>query len=193
MNMMRFLVAGIALAATTTALADNEAAIWGVALDRVNRQLDYWFEDGDFPATVQLLRLQAEIQPQDYEVATNLGWMLENIERYDEALAVYVRFRRANPKAPDSPFPEANFYFRRRAYAKVIPLLEPSLDLRPHANSFRLLAHSYERMDLLTDSERVWKRYIGLAPDDDPAKRNLERVQAKMKERGAAPPPVGAP
>ncbi|MBI1756230.1 MAG: hypothetical protein HYR64_03885 [Fimbriimonas ginsengisoli] len=156
-------------------------AIMDVAFNWMDRQVDIWYEDGDYPRDVQLLRMQNALRPSDYGIADTLGYMLENVERMDEALAVYVGFRKANAAQADGPFPEANFYFQQKLYAKVPALLEPSLALKPHANSFRVLAHSYERLNLLSDSERVWKAYLALAPGDDPARKNLARVQQKLK------------
>lgn len=154
--------------------------IWDAAHNRFVDQFDYWFEDGDYPRCIQLLRVLHDLEPDNYETATNLGWLLESIEEPDAALAVYVRFRKDNPADADAPWPEANFYFKRKIYAKVVPLLESSLALKPHPNSYRLLAHSYERMGLLADSKRVWTRYLGVDPTDEPAKANLRRVNEKI-------------
>ncbi len=126
-------------------------AIWNHAVDRLNSQTDQWFEDGDFPRVINLCKVLYALYPSDYEVATNLGWMLENIEKWDEALAIYIKFRHENPGNPDSAWPEANFYYMKKAYQKVPPILEPTLKMssKPHPNSFRTLAHAYERMNQL--------------------------------------------
>lgn len=168
-------------------------AIWNQMIGRFNVQNDRWFEDGDFPRNIQLLRVMNGLFPDDWEVATNLGWLLESTEEDAEALSVYVRFRMDNPTYADAPFPEANFYFRHRAFAKVPALLEPSLALKPHPNSFRILAHSYERMGMLADSRRVWETYIKLNPNDDPAKNNLRRVLGKIERDEVMPAPPPAP
>ncbi len=126
---------------------DKVDAIWAAANDRMSTQIDIWFEDGDFPTVIQLLKIQQGVYPADYEIATNLGWMLENIEKYDEALATYIRYRRENPEDPDAALPEATFYHLKRAYAKVPPLLEPAIKRKPHANAYRILAQAYEKQN----------------------------------------------
>ncbi len=158
----------------------RQDAIWDVAHNRFVDQLDYWFEDGDFPRCVQLLRIMADLDPHDYNVVTDLGWMLENIEMDDEALAVYVRFRKDNPKSADASFPEANYYFGQKLYAKVPALLEGTLAMKPHANSFRILAHAYEKMGQLSDCKRIWTTYLKVNPADETAKVNLRRVEGKL-------------
>jgi tetratricopeptide (TPR) repeat protein len=157
--------------------------IWGTALVRLETQTDKWFDDGDFPRCIQTFRLMTSIYPNDYEIATNLGWLLESTEEDNEALAAYIRYERDNPDDPDAPWPQANFYFKKKLYAKVPPLLEPTLKHRknPHPNSFRLLAHSYEKLNLLRDSKRVWEKLLTITPEDEAAKRNLERVNRKLQ------------
>jgi tetratricopeptide (TPR) repeat protein len=173
-------VLALTLAVAGAAQDPREERIWAVAEAAIKRQYDHWFKIGDYPRAIQLLRARYELKPSDYEGATDLGWMLENVEAFDEALAVYVRFRIENPNDPDAPFPQANFFFRRRAFARVPGLIEPTLDKNPHPNSYRILAHSFERMGLLRDSERIWSLYLARNPNDDAAKRNLARVRDKL-------------
>lgn len=163
--------------------------IEGAMVNRIGTQSDVWFDSGEFLRSVQTLRARNEMYPSDYETATDLGWMLENIEEWGEALATYVRFRHENPNNPDASYPEANFYFVKRLYAEIPPLLEPSIKMAgtPHPNTYRVLAHSYDRLGLLSDSKRVWDLLVKLTPDDDAAKVNLQRVEKKIK--GEAPPP----
>lgn len=146
-------------------------------------QSDLWFDDGDFPRIIQLLWLEYEGNPYDYELATDLGYMLQNVEQYDKALAVYVRYRQDNPQDPDAPWPEANFYFSKKVYARVPPLLERSISKKPHPNSYRILAHSYDRMGLFVDAKRIWTTYLKRFPNDEQAKNNLRKVEAKIKSR----------
>lgn len=160
---------------------DRVGALMDLASDRLSTQIDAFFEDGDFPAAIQLLKLQAEMYPADYEVWTNLGWMQENVEQWDAALATYVRYKRQNPNEPDAAFPEANFYFMKRLYAKVPPILEPAIkNPRVHANSYRILARSYEKQEMLADAARVYKALVERDPNDGAAKANLKRVEGKL-------------
>ena len=164
-------------------------AIMGYANDRLSTQIDAMFDDGDFPATIALLKLQAEAYPSDYDVWTNLGWMQENVHQWDAALATYVRYNRQNPKDPDHALPEAQFYSMRKLFAKVPPLLEPTIKGPCHPNAFRILAKSYERMEMLGDSLRVYKALVARDPKDLSAQANVRRVEeriAKAKGGGAA-------
>lgn len=156
-------------------------AILDAANDRLSTQIDAMFEDGDFPAVIELLKIQAEGYPADYDIWTNLGWMEENVEQWDAALATYVRYKRQNPNDPDRALPEANFYFMRRIYAKVPPLMEPAIKGgKTHANAYRILARSYEKEGMLGDALRVYKALVERDPDDGAAKANVKRVEGKI-------------
>jgi predicted Zn-dependent protease len=170
---------GCAFAAPAQARLD---AIWAYAHDRIDQQIDIWFEEGDFPAAIAMLRVKTEASPKDYDALTNLGWMLENVEEWDSAEAVYVRFHRENPQEPDGALPLAEYYFRRRNYPPIPGLLESKVKMarKPHPNVFRILAHAYERTGKLQESQRTWKDYIALAPNDGAAKVNLQRVEKKI-------------
>lgn len=156
--------------------------IMGFANDRMSTQIDAMFEEGDFPAVISLLRVQAEAYPSDYDVWTNLGWMQENIQAWDTALATYARYRRQNAGDPDSALPEATFYFNRKLYAKVPPLMEPAIKGKCHPNAFRILARSYEKQDMLGDAARVYKALTVRDPNDGTAKVNLKRVEGKLAQ-----------
>lgn len=162
------------------ASAVRQAEIWERVDSRLVEYVDRWFEDGDLDRVLSGLRLRYAMWPNDYEVVTDLGWILESMDKADETLGLYIRFRLNNPKNVESAYPEAEFYFRRRQFARVPALLEPRLSLRPHPNNFRILAHSYERMGMLRDSLRVWELYLAVAPDDTAAKNNRERVRKRI-------------
>lgn len=161
---------------------DRTEEIWDAVNNRFVRQLDVWFDDGEFPRCVQLLRAQAMLYPDDYDIATNLGWMQENLEKWDEAIASYERYRKQNPKDPNRGLPEAEYYFRKKQYAKIPALLEPTVKDKPypHPNAFRVLGLSYEKLGKLKDAERVMKKFIALSPNDGAAKNNLRRIQKKL-------------
>jgi tetratricopeptide (TPR) repeat protein len=169
-------------AANPDAKQDRMKVILQSFANRVSQQNDIWFDDGEFPRVIQLLRISFALNPSDYDIATNLGWMQENVERWDQALLTYIRFRRANPNDPEAYYPEAYLYFKKKMYAKVPALLEPTLKMstKPHANTYRTLALSYERSGLLSDAKRVWLQLIERDPKDDNAKGNLKRVEQKL-------------
>ncbi|HRF61099.1 MAG TPA: hypothetical protein PLH94_14445 [Fimbriimonadaceae bacterium] len=198
--MIRPIMLGVALMGAASVMAQEDAAglhgkrsnsqtgrlavIWDAAEERMARQADAWFKDGDYPRVIQLLRFRGELYPDDEEANSDLGWMLENVEEEGEALKVYQTFRRRNPQNPDGPWLEASYRFRKKDYAPIPALLEPTIAKEPHPNSYRTLAHAYERTSRLADSERIWVTYLARFPDDETAKANLRRVREKRAKAG---------
>ena len=157
-------------------------AIWSALDDRVTQQSDVWFEEGDFPKSIHILEMQATYSPHDYEVVTNLGWMQENVEEWDTALATYKTYLRNNPQDKDRALPEATYLFNRRRYAEVPPVLEPVIAGKPHPNNYRLLAHAYEKLKKYKDAKRIWVALIARDPRDLMAVANLKKVEKKLSQ-----------
>lgn len=157
----------------------TEAAYW-----RISNEKDSLFNDGEFPATIGIQSWEILWRPNDYEIVTDLGFMYGNIERPDLELATYVRFREQFPTWAEAAYPEAEFYYKKRSYKPVVKLLEPTLSMnpKPHPNTYRILAHSYDRLGLFKEALGIWEIYIKLAPDDPAAKVNRDKVKAKLND-----------
>ena len=155
-------------------------AIWNAVDSRVDDQINVWFEDGDYPMTIHMLCFQADYASANYDVVTNLGWMQENVEQWDDALATYTKYRLNNPKDKDRALAEAEFLFRRKQYTQIPSLLEPQIPLHPHPNNYRILAHAYEKLKKFPDALRIWKSLVKADPTDLTAKSNLVKVQKKV-------------
>ncbi|MCU0315277.1 MAG: hypothetical protein MUC92_01655 [Fimbriimonadaceae bacterium] len=145
-------------------------------------QREVLFKDGDFPYIIDSLRLTVDLEPWNYEDFTNLGWMYGNLQRKDMELVTYIRFRQLNPDDIDAPYPEAQFYFFTSQSIQVINLLEPTIqqELKPHPNTFRLLAHSYRRLGMYRDALRVWDELLKVTPGDLTAKNQRNRMAERL-------------
>jgi tetratricopeptide (TPR) repeat protein len=158
--------------------------IWVAAYNRINQQSDVWFERGDYPKIIQSLRFQASLYPNDYETASNLGWMLENIQQPEAGRAAYRRYVKNNPKDPDGALMEAQSLFIKREFAKALTVAEPALTDKAHPNLFRIVANAHSRMKNYDKSIKVWERYLKLYPKDLSALQNLKRAQERKKAAG---------
>ena len=154
--------------------------IWESVDDRVSRQIDLWFKDGDFPKSIQLLYFENSFRPKDENVMTNLGYLLESTEAEQDALDVYAVYAKENPDNPDANFPAANLYYRKKEYQKAIDLLEPTLSGDCHPNTYRILARCYEKLNKFKEAIQTWEKQLVKFPNDGPAKANIARVKAKM-------------
>jgi tetratricopeptide (TPR) repeat protein len=176
-----FLLAALGFISSASA-QDRSAEIWDHIDSRLIRELDYQFEDGNFPFVVDLLRVQLAYEPNNYETFTNLGWMLENIEREAEAEQMYADLRSQFPKNAEAAYPLGFFYYMKKRYAECIEVLEPTLSARPapHKNTFIILAKSYERLSKFKEALRIWELQLKNNPGDGSTKVNIDRVKKKI-------------
>lgn len=119
--------------------------------------------------------------PDDWEAMSDLGWLLESTEREDEALAMYMKYRRDYSTRRDAAYSVVQYWFKKKSYAKIPALVEPELAKKPHPNMYRWLAHAYDRLGRYADSIRVWDALIALVPSDAQAKNNRAKVLGKIK------------
>lgn len=161
----------------------RQDAIWDEVDTQVVMYADAHFHAGDFPRAIRGLRFRYAMHPDDWDVVTDLGWMLESTDREDEALAMYMKYHSSYPDRRDAAYSEVEFWFKKKAYAKVPPLVEPELAKRPHPNMYRWLAHSYEKLNRFSDSIRIWDLLLELTPNDEAAKNNRRRVEGKLKDQ----------
>lgn len=154
--------------------------IFGGYLDRMGSQIDNDFEEGDFPRVINLLKIQADTDRSGYEIWTDLIWMLGNVELYDEQIATARQFRTYNPTNSEAWYPEAEIYFLKRSWVKVVPIMEEALKLpgQHHPNSFRILALSWTRLGFNTEAMRVWEAMLKSYPDDERARTQLNRLKS---------------
>lgn len=159
---------------------DRVDEIWTHATNRLADQLDQTFEDGDFPFVISMLRVSFADEPKNYDVATNLGWMLENVREWRQAEDFYKQFLADNPGNPEAAYPLGFFYYMRKQHVDAIKVLEPTLKNAVHPNTYRVLAKCYEREKKYSEAIRVWELQIKKWPSDLPAKANIDRVKKKM-------------
>jgi hypothetical protein len=180
------MVRKLALAVATLALVppvraqdrDRVSEILMHAETRASNEADSAFQLGDYPTIIQNQKIRFELAPWDFDLATNLVWMLGNDDNDGESLAYAKKFRLLNSSNPDKGFAEAELYTRWKMYARIPAVLEPDIKMvpPPHRNSFTLLSQAYIRMKLWEDAVRVLDVAIKHYPDEAIFVRNRARA-----------------
>ena len=163
----------------------EERAAEQAMYSRMGVQQDVWFQDGDYPAIIASLKFEVKEWPQDYESVTSLGWMLGNIEHWNEELGVYIDYRDSFPDNPEAAFPLGFFYYMKKSYVLSVNALAPSINLatKPHPDTYRLLAHGYERVGLWNKSVAVWDVYLAMHPDDLVGVANRKKALSHLNSK----------
>jgi tetratricopeptide (TPR) repeat protein len=148
-------------------------------------QNDEWYDDGEYLIVVQNLRTLCEEDPSDEDRWSDLVWMLGNVEDYAGQVAASARYRELNPDKADAAYYLAQFYFLRRAYARIPELMEPVVRSQPppHPNCFRFLTNSYQRMGFFEDALRVVEEHIKAYPQDVTARAKRDGLERQLAER----------
>ena len=158
--------------------------IWDHIDNRVNTQSDLWFEDGEFPKCISLLRVQYAYTPDDYDIMTSLGWMLENVHEMDKAREVYLEFNNRHPEDGGAMFALGNSFYTKKDYDNTIKVLEPILTKAAPLDAYIIVAKSYERKGKLVDALRIWELELKKYPNAGTATINIKRVKAKIAAGG---------
>ncbi len=185
MTMPRLVASTIVIAIVVSAGAQDQGRVDEImshAETRAANEADAVFALGDYPKIVQNQKVRYGIRPWDGDLATDLIWMLGNIENDGEALFYARKFRELNPDSPDRGYAEAQLYIEWKMYSRVPAMLEPDIALvpPPHRNSYTLLSAAYMRMGLYSDVIRVLDVALRHYPDEAVFKLNRDRAAARI-------------
>lgn len=148
---------------------------------------DREFRQGDADLAIKHQIEAVKMAPNDFEMATTLGYLYEKTGQPEKALGAYRAFAKRNPKHPDRTLYEATFWYRRaknnnrqQMSEKVISLLAPVLTPKSDINGWRLLATAYNRTGRTKQEIKILKVVQKMNPGDRAAARNLARAEAKL-------------
>lgn len=147
------------------------------AIDTVWTHADYYWHEGRYEDHVAICRFMMRADPSFAEAYSSGGWLLENLGRKDEALAVYLEGVRAVPNDWRPLHDLGYFYFQQKRYPEAIETLEKAVGLQPPAFVWHVLAHSYEKAGDKARSIATWRRCLELHPSDGAAGHNLRRLE----------------
>jgi len=150
---------------------------------RATDEADVMFEDGDYPKVIQQMRIRYEIRPWDEKVASELIWMLGNVEYEGERVARAMKFIDDSPEIADRGLPAAQVFWQRQVFARIPGVLEPDIhrDPPPHRTVFTLLTAAYRRMGYDHDVIRVIDVALKHFPGDPALLRNREAAELRIR------------
>ncbi|HOJ22846.1 MAG TPA: tetratricopeptide repeat protein [Armatimonadota bacterium] len=161
--------------------ADPEAtatAVLDQVVDGLWERSDHFFHHGDYETTTRINRLVVRMDPHFVEGLNTLAWLLrQGLNRPQEALALHHRAIRDNPERWEAFFDLGMFHFDRKDYPLAAHYFRRSVELEAPAAKQHMLAHTYEKMGRTADALRAWRAIVEKFPDDQPARRNLERLE----------------
>jgi tetratricopeptide (TPR) repeat protein len=174
---------------TRRSAAQSQAVVGrvlGDVTDLVWTHGDYYWHEGRYEDQVAICRLVRSLDPGYAEAYSSGAWLLENLGRDDEALALYREGARAVPNDWHPHHDLGYFYYQHKRYPEAIESLKKAVALGPPAYVWHMLAHSYDRSGDREQAIATWRRCLKLYPDDGAAQANLRRLEER------SPPPDAA-
>jgi tetratricopeptide (TPR) repeat protein len=181
--------AGAAVKSARRSAAQSQAVVSRV-LDEVTDLVwthgDYYWHEGRYEDQVGICRLVRSLDPGYAEAYSSGAWLLENLGRDDEALALYREGARAVPNDWHTHHDLGYFYYQHKRYPEAIESLKKAVALGPPAFVWHILAHSYNKSGDREQAIATWRRCLKLYPDDGAAQANLRRLEERSPPDDAA-------
>ncbi len=133
--------------------------IAGAVVDRLWRQTDGYWHEGDYARIVALDRIITEADPQFLEAYSAGGWLMDSLGRTSDAEAYYTLGARRNPHAAYAYWNLGFFYFNTRhdyraaARAFKADTRQADADL----NDWKMLGHAYEKAGQWNEAVATWR------------------------------------
>lgn len=177
-----FLSSQFLFAQETVPVSNRVDQIIDKVIERLDSESDNIFERGDFPKTIQIVRIRMELYPSDEETTTNLIFLLRSVLDESGALALAKRYKDENPQNPDRALAEAQLYWQWRQYSRIPKVLLPDINRipAPHQNTFRMLGHAYGRMGFESEALKVWEMALKAYPGDELFEQLREKSKKKL-------------
>lgn len=158
--------------------------IVGSVVDKLWRQNDIYWHDGDYPRIVALDRVITEADPQFLEAYATGGWLMDSLGRTKDAGAYYRLGTLNNPHAAYAYWNLGFFYFNTthdyaeaaRAFAQDTAQTDADL------NDWKMLAHSQEHAGQWDAAVETWHKIKTRWPKGMSVDRLLHEAEEKRQQ-----------
>ena len=125
-----------------------------------------------------------EIDPNDAEAHINLGNALFQKEQLDEAIAQFQKAVEINPNDAEAQYNLGNALFQKGQLDEAVAQFQKALKIDPNsfATHYNLAGALYQKGEL-DEAITQFQEVLRLKPDFGPARDNLAKVQALVRER----------
>jgi tetratricopeptide (TPR) repeat protein len=151
-------------------------------LDRIAEQIDKYWHAGKWDQCARLLYQSIEIDPTYTDTYTDLGWMLANLDRDAEAVAVYSAGIAANPKNFDIHHHFGMFYSRRKKYERAIEQFRLATKNGAPQAWQHMLPSTLEIAGRKLEALKEWRELLKRFPDDTVAEQHIKALESAVEK-----------
>lgn len=152
------------------------------AVDILWLMSDRYFHVGDYESAIRMHYASIALDPQFVEAYSVAAWLLDSIDRTEEALSLLERGFNINRLSYQLPFDIGFILTRHKRLEEAVKWYEVAAQLPAPFWVRHALAHAYEKVGRVKDALKVWEARLKEAPDDPVVKRNYERVLKLIEE-----------
>ncbi|HZN06175.1 MAG TPA: DUF3857 domain-containing protein [Pyrinomonadaceae bacterium] len=166
-----------------TEIAGTPAIPDSVKTDDLIQASQAAIRNGNFPIAEQLLKRVVEKEPKHKTVRRNLGYVLTQQRKFDEAIAVLTEQTKINPFEDYAYNMLGSVYWRQQDYAKAEEAYRKQIEVTPldqtaHASLGQMLVESRKYKDAVPALERA----LSISPDREILYVSLGRAYLSMGE-----------
>ncbi len=149
---------------------------------------------GNLQAAADIYELVLARAPDSAEVHNNRGALLQQMHRYDEALACYGRAIKLKPGYANAHYNQGTVLKRMNRYRDALASFDKALALKPdHAEACNNSGLIFVTIGNMPEAEKMFLRASALRPDFPDPLFNLvtiRKYQEPGKRRGKKHPPT---
>lgn len=166
-----------ALGAAPLSLSD----LWREASNTYVMEADHWWHDGDYEQSIRCQQTALFYEPDNVDGFTTVAWLQWSLGRHGQAVSTYRQAIAANPQSWEAAEALGLYYARHHQREEAVVYLRRAAELGSPPLHRRQLGHVLEALGRFDEASGVWNDILKLDPNDQIARRQLERLSARQK------------
>lgn len=152
-------------------------------VDLVWEHIDTHWHVGEWEDCIRLCRQCIELDSHFTEAYTSGAWLLSNLNRDGEAIAMYRAGIAANPDQNDIYQQFGLFYHRRHKYDEAVEQFRKAVEHDAPRAWQHMLPGTLELAGRRQEALAEWRALLKRFPDDPVAKRHIEGLEQELKPK----------
>lgn len=152
-------------------------------VDLLADDIDTHWHAGKWDDCIRLLRQSIELDPYFAEAYSDAAWLLANMNRDGEAIAMYQAGIAKNPKDPELYQQFGLFYHRRHKYEEAVEQFRKAVQAGAPQVWQHMLPGTLEKAGRKQEALDEWRALLKRFPGDKVAKQHIETLEKELERK----------
>jgi len=152
-------------------------------LDLLATDIDTHWHAGEWEDCIRLCYQSIELDRHFVDAYTDVAWVLANLNRDGEAIAMYQAGIEENPDSPELYQQFGLFYHRRHKYNEAVEQFRKSVQHDAPRAWQHMLPATLELAGRKEEALDEWQALLKRFPDDSVAKMHIEKLEQELKRQ----------